>query len=579
MEYVRGWKGVLSVAEKTKLPVGIDSFEKLRREGFYYVDKTKLIEQILTNWGEVNLFTRPRRFGKTLNMSMLCSFFEYGADKTLFDGLYISQNQKLCDEYMGKFPVIFLTLKGVDGLTYESAAHRFAQLIGREADRFHFLEKSNQLTDSEKGRYRSLITMRDGQYFLEEENFASALQVLSELLYKHYGQKVIILIDEYDVPLDKAFQNGYYREMVELIRAMFGSALKTNPYLQFAILTGCLRISKESIFTGLNNFKVLSIIDTRFDEQFGFTNEEVKQLLKSYDLESHFEETKEWYDGYRFGNADIYCPWDVVNHVDMLRADPKARPQSYWINTSGNGLVKRFIDKANKTTRDEIERLIAGEAIEKMLRLELTYDEIDNSIENLWSVLFTTGYLTQAGVTEEGAYKLVIPNREVRDVYKFQIQEWFRETIFSNTEQLTAFWNAVEEGRTEVIEKYLNRTLSNSISVFDTKAPEKEKENSYHTFLVGLLVGNADWLVRSNVEAGEGFADIVVETEDPDAGVIFELKCSKDAAGLKNACQRAMEQIKNRRYMEYLKNDGRDDILIYGIAFYKKRCKVVVEKI
>lgn len=567
------------MTEQLKLPVGIENFEDIRRFGFYYIDKTKLIEQILMNWGKVNLFTRPRRFGKTLNMSMLRYFFEYGADKTLFDGLYISQNQKLCEEYMGKFPVIFLTLKGVDGLTYESAAHRFAQLIGNEADRFHFLENSNRLTDSEKEKYRSLTTLRNGQYFFEEENFSSALQVLSELLYKHYGQKVIMLIDEYDVPLDKAFQNGYYREMVALIRAMFGSALKTNDYLQFAVLTGCLRISKESIFTGLNNFKVLSIIDTRFDEQFGFTNEEVKQLLKSYDLESHFEETKEWYDGYRFGNADIYCPWDVVNHVDMLRADPKARPQSYWINTSGNGLVKRFIDKANKTTRDEIERLIAGEAIEKMLRLELTYDEIDNSIDNLWSVLFTTGYLTQAGMTEEGAYKLVIPNREVRDVYKFQIQEWFKETIFRNTEQLIAFWNAVEEGRTEVIEKYLNRTLSNSISVFDTKALEKEKENSYHTFLVGLLVGNADWLVRSNVEAGDGFADIVVETEDPDAGIIFELKCSKDAAGLKNACQRAMEQIKNRRYMEYLKNDGRDDILIYGIAFYKKRCKVVVEKI
>lgn len=567
------------MTEQLKLPVGIENFEDIRRFGFYYIDKTKLIEQILMNWGKVNLFTRPRRFGKTLNMSMLRYFFEYGADKTLFDGLYISQNQKLCEEYMGKFPVIFLTLKGVDGLTYESAAHRFAQLIGNEADRFHFLENSNRLTDSEKEKYRSLTTLRNGQYFFEEENFSSALQVLSELLYKHYGQKVIMLIDEYDVPLDKAFQNGYYREMVALIRAMFGSALKTNDYLQFAVLTGCLRISKESVFTGLNNFKVLSIIDTRFDEQFGFTNEEVQQLLKAYDMESHFEETKEWYDGYRFGNADIYCPWDVVNHVDMLRADPKARPQSYWINTSGNGLVKRFIDKANKTTRDEIERLIAGEAIEKMLRLELTYDEIDNSIDNLWSVLFTTGYLTQAGMTEEGAYKLVIPNREVRDVYKFQIQEWFKETIFRNTEQLIAFWNAVEEGRTEVIEKYLNRTLSNSISVFDTKAPEKEKENSYHTFLVGLLVGNADWLVKSNVEVGEGFADIVVETEDPDAGIIFELKCSKDAAGLKNACQRAMEQIKDRRYTEYLKNDGRDDILIYGIAFYKKRCKVVVEKI
>lgn len=406
------------MAEKMKLPVGIDNFEKLRREGFYYIDKTKLIEQILMNWGEVNLFTRPRRFGKTLNMNMLRSFFEYGADKALFEGLYISQNERLCEEYMGKFPVIFLSLKGAEGLTFDEAKYQLTYLIGREADRFHFLLNSDKLTDREKEKYRTLITLRDGQYSLED-NLAVALQILSELLYKHYDQKTIILIDEYDVPLDKAFQNGYYREMVELIRAMFGSALKTNPYLQFAVLTGCLRISKESIFTGLNNFKVLSIIDTRFDEQFGFTNEEVKQLLKSYDLESHFEETKEWYDGYRFGNADIYCPWDVVNHVDMLRADPKARPQSYWINTSGNGLVKRFIDKANKTTRDEIERLIAGEAIEKMLRLELTYDEIDNSIENLWSVLFTTGYLTQAGVTEEGAYKLVIPNREVRDVYKF----------------------------------------------------------------------------------------------------------------------------------------------------------------
>ena len=418
---------MLSVAEKTKLPVGIDSFEKLRREGFYYVDKTKLIEQILTNWGEVNLFTRPRRFGKTLNMSMLCSFFEYGADKTLFDGLYISQNQKLCDEYMGKFPVIFLTLKGVDGLTYESAAHRFAQLIGREADRFHFLEKSNQLTDSEKGRYRSLITLRDGQYFLEGENFASALQVLSELLYKHYGQKVIILIDEYDVPLDKAFQNGYYREMVELIRAMFGSALKTNPYLQFAVLTGCLRISKESIFTGLNNFKVLSIIDTRFDEQFGFTEQEVSELLETYHLEEHQAETKEWYDGYHIGGADVYCPWDVINHVDRLRGEPGAQPQSYWINTSGNDLVKRFVNRADKTTRDEMERLIAGESVEKEICLELTYDEIDQSIDNLWSALLLIGYLTWVGKPVNSVYRLALPNRAVREIYITRIQEWSKE--------------------------------------------------------------------------------------------------------------------------------------------------------
>ena len=391
--------------------------------------------------------------------------------------------------------------------------------------------------------------------------------------------KVIILIDEYDVPLDKAYQNGYYREMVSLIRSLFGDALKTNEFLQFAVLTGCLRVSKESIFTGLNNFKILSITDVRFDEQFGFTEAEVEKLLKDYHLEEHLPEMKEWYDGYHFGDADIYCPWDVINHVDVLCKKRGEMPQCYWINSSGNALVKRFIALANRTTRDEIERLIAGEPIEKFVRLELTYDEIDNSIDNIWSVLFTTGYLTQVGMTEQGAYKLVIPNREVREVFRLQIQEWFKGKIESNTEQLTAFWNSIEEGNTEAIEQYLNRTLSNSISVFDTKAPEKEKENSYHTLLVGLLTGNADWVVRSNVEAGEGFADIIIESEDPDSGIIIELKYSKEASGLDKACKKAIEQIKDRRYYEYLRNDGRQDITFYGIAFYKKRCKVIVEKV
>ena len=570
---------MLSVAEKTKLPVGIDSFEKLRREGFYYVDKTKLIEQILTNWGEVNLFTRPRRFGKTLNMSMLCSFFEYGADKTLFDGLYISQNQKLCDEYMGKFPVIFLTLKGVDGLTYESAAHRFAQLIGREADRFHFLEKSNQLTDSEKGRYRSLITLRDGQYFLEGENFASALQVLSELLYKHYGQKVIILIDEYDVPLDKAFQNGYYREMVELIRAMFGSALKTNPYLQFAVLTGCLRISKESIFTGLNNFKVLSIIDTRFDEQFGFTNEEVKQLLKSYDLESHFEETKEWYDGYRFGNADIYCPWDVINYVFDLTGNPKALPKAYWINSSGNDLVKRFIDKADTTTKDEIEQLIAGNAVEKRIRLDLTYDEIDNSIENVWSVLFMTGYLTRTGNDQSDVYQLIIPNKEVREVFVLQINDWFDRIVADSRASVEKINCGFLEGKTEDIQQELTMFLGETISILDTKARNEEKEIFYHGILIGILKNYSGWAVKSNKESGDGFADILLKPKNPDAGIIIELKYARSMNELDHACERALEQIRERRYDAELREDGRSDILAYGIAFCKKRCKVVVEKL
>ena len=562
-----------------KLPVGIEFFEDIRKDGFYYIDKTKLIEQLLTNWGKVNLFTRPRRFGKTLNMSMLKSFFEIGTDHTLFDGLYISQNRELCENHMGKYPVIFLSLKGVDGLSFEEAKYRLTEVIANEARRFQFLSDSSRLADDDKDIYRTIISIRDGLYMMNHKLLTSSLQLLSQLLFQHYGKKVIILIDEYDVPLDKAFHHGYYKEMVSLIRGLFSQALKSNSCLQFAVLTGCLRISKESIFTGLNNFKVLSITDARFDEQFGFTEDEVLQLLSSYRLESHLSETKEWYDGYRFGNADIYCPWDVINHVDRLCAEPTASPQSYWLNTSGNELVKRFIDKANKTTRDEIERLIAGEAIEKDIRLELTYDEIDNSIDNLWSVLFATGYLTQDGMTQDGAYQLIIPNKEIREVYKLQIQEWFKNSIFSNTEQLTEFWKNFEEGNTQALEKYLNRTLSNSISVFDTKARNEEKESSYHTLLVGLLVGNSNWLVKSNVEAGDGFADIIVETDDPDSGIVIELKYVKDLSALENACEKALAQIRDRRYEEYLKNDGRSQIMLYGIAFWKKRCRVMAEKL
>lgn len=567
------------MGRKIKLPVGIEDFKEIRQEEFYYIDKTKLLEQLLEKWGKVNLFTRPRRFGKTLNMSMLRYFFEIGTDESLFDGLYIKNNKKICEEYMGKFPVIFISLKNVEGLDFETALYRFVEIIGREAERFYFLLDSKKLTVNEKERYKTLIRLDNGRYSMDVNILASALRLLSELLYKHYGKKTIIIIDEYDVPLDKAFQNGYYREMVSLIRAMFGDALKTNDFLQFAVLTGCLRVSKESIFTGLNNFKVLSIADTRFDEQFGFTDEEVQTLLESYGLLEHISETKEWYDGYHFGDADVYCPWDVINHVDRLCGEPDAKPQSYWINTSGNGRVKRFIDKANKTTRDEIERLISGETIEKQVSLELTYDEIDTTIDNLWSVLFTTGYLTQTGMTESGAYKLVIPNKEVREVYKLQIQEWFKRTVMSNKEQLKNFWKAFDGGDTKAVENYLNRTLSNSISVFDTKARDEEKESSYHTLLVGLLVGNADWLVKSNVEAGDGFADIIVETEDFDAGIIIELKYSKTFSGMDKACEKAITKIKEKRYDEYLKNDDRHDIMIYGIAFCKKKCKVIAHKI
>ena len=552
--------------EFLKLPVGIDNFEKIRQNGFYYVDKTSLIEQLFSNWGEVNLFTRPRRFGKTLNMSMLKYFFEIGSDRSLFDGLHICANEKICSEHMGKYPVIFLSLKNAEGLNFDTAKYQMVELIAREAERFPFLAKDTNLSDRDREKYRVLTAFADGHYQMSDDVLYGSLQTLSELLYKHFNQKTVILIDEYDVPLDKAFQHGYYREMVALIRALFGRALKTNEALAFAVLTGCLRVSKESIFTGLNNFKILSITDSRFDEQFGFTDKEVQKLLADYHLEARFSETKEWYDGYRFGNVDVYCPWDVINHIDRIKDDPNARPEAYWINTSGNDLVKRFVDKANRTT---------GNAIEKMLRLDLTYDEIDNSIENLWSVLFTTGYLTQTGMTEDGAYRLVIPNREIREVFKLQIQEWFKKSIFSNTEQLTAFWKAFEEGNTDGVEMYLNRIMSNSISVFDIKTGEGKKEISYHNLLVGILTGNADWLVKSNVEAGEGFADIIVETEDPNAGIVVELKYTKDYDEMEQACRAALDQINDRRYQEYLLNDGRKDITLYGIAFCKKRCKAM----
>ena len=565
--------------QKLKLPIGIENFQEIRQMGFYYIDKTKLIEQLLEQWGKVNLFTRPRRFGKTLNMSMLKYFFEIGTDQTLFDGLYIFKNQELCEEYMGKFPVIFLSLKGVDGLTFDSAKDRFIQLIGNEAQRFRFLLDSDKLTEDDKNIYRALISLHDGKYMMEEEVFISAIKTLSRLLSIHYGKKTIIMIDEYDVPLDKAFTHGYYKEMVSLVRGIFGEALKTNDFLQFAVLTGCLRVSKESIFTGLNNFKVLSITDARFDEQFGFTDQEVLKLLTDYHLESHQAETKEWYDGYHFGDTDVYCPWDVINHVDRLLGEPDAEPQSYWINTSGNDLVKRFIDKADKTTKNEIERLVAGETIEKSIRMELTYDEIDNSIDNLWSILFTTGYLTQKGKSKGGVYQLLIPNKEVREVYILQIQEWFKNTVLHDTKPVKKLLKAFEDGDAKQIEKDLTKILGTTISIFDTKGRKEEKEIFYHGILLGLLRCESEWLIQSNIESGDGFVDILIEPEDPDAGIIMELKYAQNFQDLEKACDKAMKQIRDRRYDERLRNEGRNDILAYGIAFCKKKCKVVVERL
>ena len=562
-----------------RLPVGMDDFKEIRKSEFYYIDKTKLIEQVLENWSKVNLFTRPRRFGKTLNMSMLKWFFEIGTDTTFFDGLYISKNQELCEEYMGKYPVVLLSLKSVEGLTFEEARASLCELIAGEVRRFKFLEKSDRLDDDEKNAYHDLIFIQNLKETILGTKLKFSLKKISELLYKHYGQKAIILIDEYDVPLDKAFQHGYYREMVTLIRGLFGEAFKTNDFLQFAVLAGCLRISKESIFTGLNNFKVYAANDLRYDEAFGFTNEEVKQLLADYYLEKHFAEVKEWYDGYHFGNADIYCPWDVINYVDDLVFDPQARPKSYWINSSGNELVKRFIDKADTTTRDEIEELIAGYAVEKRIRMDLTYDEIDNTIDNVWSVLFTTGYLTQEGREMDGIYRLIIPNKEVREVFVLQISEWFNRVVANDRASTEKINRGFLEGKTEDIQQELTHFLGESISVLDTKARNEEKEIIYHGILIGILKNNANWAVRSNRESGDGYEDILIKPKNPDTGIVIELKYARSFKELDQTCERALEQIKDRRYDEALREDGRNEVLAYGIAFWKKRCKVVVDKI
>jgi hypothetical protein len=572
------------MANTLKLPVGIENFEEIRKLGFYYIDKTRLIEQLLQGWGKVTLFTRPRRFGKTLNMSMLKSFFEIGTDKTLFDGLYISGNKELCDEHMGKYPVIFLSFKGVEGLTYDEAFDALVRVIGKEISRVSFLADSDKLTMLEREQYKGLTIIEDGSFVFSKDKLISSLQLLSQLLYKHYGQKVVILIDEYDVPLDKAFQNGYYKEMVSLIRGLFGQALKTNEFLQFAVLTGCLRVSKESIFTGLNNFEINSIVDIDHDEQFGFTDDEVMKLLSDYDRSERYHDAKEWYDGYHFGNADIYCPWDVINFAKKLVSDPSARPSAFWINSSGNDMVKRFVDKADQTTRDEIEKLVAGGFVEKQLRLDLTYDEIDSTIDNLWSVLFTTGYLTKIGEvkvpdSESYAYRLVIPNKEVREVFILQIQEWFKAVVAKDDDTMKLLSRAILDKDDKQIARQLNIVMSRMISILDTKAPDAMKENFYHGLLLGLLRGsNPDWLIKSNRESGDGFSDILIMPEDPDAGIVIEVKYAKEMKELDAACEAAITQIKDKRYDETLRDEGRCDILAYGIAFCRKRCRVVGEK-
>lgn len=561
---------------KKKLPIGIEHFEEMRREDFYYIDKTGMVKELLENKAKVNLFTRPRRFGKSLNMSMLKYFFEYGCDSSLFKGLLIAEETKLCQEYMGKFPVIFISLKDADSANYEGAQDMLCAIIGNEALRFSFLAESERLSEGEKEQYRQLTNVDSTgrcSFIMSEAVLGNSLYTLSQLLRKHYAQKVILLIDEYDVPLDKAQQFGYYDEMLGTIRKIFSRVLKSNENLQFAVLTGCLRVAKESIFTGLNNLRVLSITDTQFDEHFGFTDVEVRELLEFYGLEGKYEAINEWYDGYQFGNTDVYCPWDVINYVSLLRADPDAAPKAFWINTSGNDVIRTFLRMAKGGIKREIEGLVNGETVTKKLSEELTYRDLYSSIDNLWSVLFTTGYLTKRGEASDETYYLAIPNFEIRKIFMEQIMEWFQEEARKDTPKLDSFCDAFSKGDAEAVEMQLNDYLWKTISIRDTGARKGKKENFYHGLLLGLLSHREEWYIVSNAESGEGFSDILIEIEDERIGIVIEVKYP-DEDSLEACCQKALAQIEKMAYEAKLQQDGMTTILKYGIACRKKSCMV-----
>ena len=560
--------------QKKRLPLGMENFEKLMQEEFYYIDKTDLIIELLRNWAEVTLFTRPRRFGKTLNMSMLKSFFSIHSDQTLFEGLKVTEETELCEKYMGKFPVIFISLKGIEALTYEDAFHAAVQTINRAASEVDYLEKSNVLSDADKGLFKELLNSE-----MSAPAFMGSLLTLSRLLTKHHGMKTVILIDEYDVPLAKAFEHGYYEQMVSLIRGFLGNALKTNDNLQFAVLTGCMRISKESIFTGLNNFKIYSITDKRFHTAFGFTDTEVRELLHYYGQDEHYETVKEWYDGYHFGGIDVYCPWDVINFCSDHLEDAKLSPKNYWANTSGNSVIRHFIESVNEPqmlTRMELERLVNGGMVQKEINQEFTYNELYDSIDNLWSTLFMTGYLTQCGEPDGNRYNLVVPNREIRSIITEHILKMFKDKIKNDGETLNAFCEALMNQRVEKVEELFAEYMRRTISIRDTFAQKPTKENFYHGLLLGILGFKEDWSVLSNRESGDGFSDILIQIEDEDIGIVIEVKYAEDG-NLEEECQRAMKQIIDTRYVEALKQEGVHTILKYGIACYKKTCKVALE--
>ena len=573
-------KELRSVEALRKLPIGMENFVEIRRNNFYYVDKTRLIEQLVEKWSEVSLFTRPRRFGKTLNMSMLRAFFEVGAEANLFDGLYISHKKELCEQYMGKYPVISFTLKNIEGQSFGEVKKSMKYLIGTIARQYSFLLESEKLSVVEKEIYRALLfTNEDGTFQMSDVALEKSLYRLTELLEKHYHKKVIVLIDEYDVPLEKAFHHGYYDEMVILIRNLFGNVLKTNEHLKMAVLTGCLRIAKESIFTGLNNFKVYPITMRAFDESFGFTDEEVQKMLTYYGLEEDYEIVKAWYDGYRFGDVDVYCPWDVINYCSDRQYDPKLEPQNYWANTSSNDIISHFIDGMGgqrKVTRIELERLINGETVQKEINQELTYKELYSSIDNLWSTLFMTGYLTQKGDSNGKRYNLAIPNQEIRNIMTDHILQLFKEDVAKDGAMVETFCRALVDGNADRIEQLFTEYLTKTISVRDTFVRKPVKENFYHGILLGILSYKGGWYVTSNRESGDGFSDIMVRIDDEDVGIIIEVKYAENGKE-EEMSRKALLQIHEKHYEKVLLDEDIHKVMKYGIACNKKKCKVSME--
>ena len=549
--------------KKLNIPVGISDFAKIRDRKYYYVDKTKLISDLLEEeTAEVTLITRPRRFGKTMAMSMLSHFFDIRKDsKAMFQRLKIAENTELCDEWMNQWPVLFLSFRRVDGLNFQGAYGMLQATITDVCENHLYLLDSPQVS-----AYPKEVMDRLLRGTASEKETKGSLLMLTKMMEAHYGKPVILLLDEYDVPIAKASANGYYAEMLEIIRGMLSTALKDNDAMRFAVITGCLRIAKESIFTGTNNFVSDTISSSHLNEYFGFTQEEVDQILIDADQTDHAEDVKAWYDGYHFGELDVYCPWDVMNYLRDLRKNPKTKPASYWRNTSDNAIIRSFIDYAGENIHEKMETLLAGGYIIQKIREDLTYDYLHSSEENLWSILYSTGYLTQVRGEElpPDTAALMIPNAEIRQIFETTVQEWFDDS--ARKENRTALFDAVWSGDIETLTEEMNELLRKTISYHDYK------EDFYHAFLTGIFTG-AGYSVDSNRERGEGRSDVVVRNSSKGRVALFEAKYAKTLDGLEASCEAALRQIEDRQYAKDFADDY-DDILCYGIAFYKKRCLV-----